>query len=84
MERSSWFSWTMFMPFLSPGRTRAVYNTLAEKLANKAGILLHTGKTRVWNREGVCLPNFEDLGPDVWSSRGVKILGTLVGSDVFV
>ena len=67
-----------------PGRTRAVYNTLAEKLATKAGIHLHTGKTRVWNQEGVCLPNLEDLGPDVWSSRGVKILGTPVGSDDFV
>ena len=58
-----------------PGRTRAVYNKLAEKLATKAGIHLHTGKTRVWNQEGVCPPNLEDLGPDVWSSRGVKILG---------
>ena len=67
-----------------PGRTRTVYKTLAEKLAIKAGIRLHTGKTRVWNQEGVCPPNLEDLGPDVWSSRGVKILGTPVGSDAFV
>ena len=37
-----------------PGRTRAVCNTLAKKLPTKAGIHLHTGKTRVWNQEGVC------------------------------
>ena len=34
------------------GRTRVAYDTLGEKLFNHAGIRLHTGKTRVWNRAG--------------------------------
>ena len=36
-----------------PGRTRTIYDALAEVLPQKAGIQLHTGKTRVWNAAGV-------------------------------
>ena len=33
----------------------------------------------------MCLPpNMAELGPDVWSPQGVKILGTPVGSAVFI
>ena len=42
------------------------------------------GKTRTWNRAGQRPPDMEDLGPDVWSQEGVKILGTPLGSDVFI
>ena len=59
-------------------------NTLGDELSTRAGIHLHAGKTRVWNREGVCPPGVEELGPEVWSPRGVKILGTPLGSDAFV
>ena len=52
-----------------PGRTRAVYNTLAEKLATKAGIHVHTVKTRVWNQEGACSPNLEDHGVELARSE---------------
>ena len=27
---------------------------------------LHAGKTRVWNKAGICLPNMGDLRPEVW------------------
>ena len=33
----------------------------------------------------MCLPpNMADLGPNVWSPQGVKILGTPVGSEQFI
>ena len=67
-----------------PDRTRALYDLLADRLHNMAGIQLHEGKTRTWNAAGECLPRMALLGPDVWSPRGVKILGTPVGTDDFV
>ena len=67
-----------------PGRTRIAYDALAEVLTRKAGIQLHTGKTRVWNAAGVRPVNLEDLVPDVWNPRGIKILGTPVGSQEFI
>ena len=33
-----------------PGRVRDIYNLLDERLFTRAGIQLHTGKTRTWNR----------------------------------
>ena len=64
----------------SPIRTRFLYNVIREKLLHMAGIQLHTGKTRCWNSAGVCPLGIGDLGPDVWSPRGVKVLGTPVCS----
>ena len=67
-----------------PNWTRSGYNTLGDEVSTRAGIHLHAGKTRVWNQEGVCPPGVEELGPEVWSPRGLKILGTPLGSDAFV
>ena len=67
-----------------PIRTRDGYNLLQQQLLAGAGIQLHTGKTRVWNRAGTCLPGVEDLGEDVWSPDGIKFLGTPIGSLEFV
>ena len=67
----------------SPDRTHDLCELLGVKLAS-AGIRLHTGKMRCWNRSGVPPPNMADLGPDVWSPQGVKILGTPVGSEQFI
>ena len=53
-------------------------------LQEQAGIRLHSGKTRVWNKAGIHPRDVDDLGPDVWCKDGVKILGTLVGSDSYV
>ena len=44
-----------------------------------AGIKLHTGKTRTWNRA----TEMEELGDEVWNLPGMKILGTPVGSEEF-
>ena len=50
-----------------PERCRKIYNLLADKLQTRAGIRLHTGKTRTWNRVGERPPDMEDMGP-----RGVE------------
>ena len=63
-----------------PERTRAIFNLVAEKLGEGAGVELHAGKTRVWNRAGDCPP---DMGPDVWNAAGIKTLGTPVGTADF-
>ena len=63
----------------APGCVREAYDLLSDTLQEPAGIQLHTGKTRVWNRAGECLDGFADLGADVWNPEGVKVLGTLVG-----
>ena len=63
-----------------PERTRAIFNLVAEKLGEGAGVELHAGKTRVWNRAGDCPPVLEELGPEVWNAVGIKILGTPVGT----
>ena len=68
----------------SPGGSRAVYNLLAEQLWAVAGVRLHTGKIRVWNRAAERLPDMDDLGNEVWNPEGIKILGTPVGSPQFV
>ena len=66
-----------------PGRGPSK-NLVQDRLHTMAGIQLHQGKTRVWNREGTCPADFEDFGEEVWSPRGVKILGTPIGSHEFV
>ena len=57
---------------------------LGTALQEQAGIRLHSGKTRVWNKAGIHPRDIDDLGPDVWCKDGVKILGTPVGSDSYV
>ena len=68
----------------APERVREVYNCLERHLTSVAGIWLHQGKTRVWNRAGLRPPNLEDLGRDVWSPEGIKVLGTPVGNADYV
>ena len=51
------------------------HHHLEHRLEAIAGIQLHVGKTR----DGVV-----NLGPEVWSPSGAKILGILVGSLEFV
>ena len=67
-----------------PDRIRGAYNLLEEQSLAGAGIQLHTGKTRVWNRGGTCPPDVADLGEEVWNPAGIKILGTPIGSPEFV
>ena len=66
----------------APHRVRIVYDLLRESLWRHAGIELHSGKTRVWNRAGVQPPNIADLGGEgAWSPQGIKIHGAPVGTD---
>ena len=65
-----------------PDRVKAIYDTLAECL-RVAGIRLHQGKTRVWNRGGVQPADVALSGPDVWEPQGVMVLGTPIGSPQF-
>ena len=67
-----------------PDRTREAYNILQEQLLVGAGIRLHIGKTRAWNRGGTQPADLEELGEEVWSPSGIKILGTPLGSPEFV
>ena len=64
-----------------PGRIREVYDMLGTASQEQAGIRLHSGKTRVWNKAGIHPLDIDDLGPEVWCKDGVRILGTPVGSD---
>ena len=68
----------------SPARTKPIYEVLRDRLQVSAGIQLHQGKTRVWNRAGVRPLGIEEWGEDVWSPHGLKILGTPVGTQEFV
>ena len=63
-----------------PERARPLCNAMGQQLQTRAGIQLHAGKTRVWNRA----PNIHDLGEGVWSPEGIKILASPIGSEAFV
>ena len=67
-----------------PDRVRFLYDQLAEALSTVAGIRLHQGKTRVWNTIGQCPEDIADLGPEVWSIDGIKVLGPPLGNTKFV
>ena len=67
-----------------PERVRPLYDRLAEALSTVAGIRLYQGNTRVWNAIGQCPEDIADLGPEVWSMDGIKVLGTPLGSTEFV
>ena len=67
----------------APERTSAICKLLEETLFATAGIRLHTGKTRTWNRAGEIPEGMEELGDEVWNPTGIKILGTPVGSEEF-
>ena len=59
---------------------KPLYNILGEVLFRVAGIHLHEGKTRVWNRGGMAPGQVEGLGPAAWSCDGIKVLGTPLGT----
>ena len=67
-----------------PSRVKELYVLLADALIRVAGIHLHQGKTRAWNGGGIPPENIADLGPEVWQSRGITVLGTPIGSEPHV
>ena len=67
------------------------FQTVTGEVATRAGVHTHVGKLRVWSREGgECPPGFEHLPAEIWAGgaegpdRGVKVLGTPLGSPAFV
>ena len=68
----------------APERVVEVYDLLRAALGELAGIHLHTGKTRVWNKSGQPPENVDRLGVDAWNAEGVKVLGTPIGTEAFV
>ena len=66
----------------APVHARDIYDLLAEKLFQVAGIRLQTGMTRTWNMAGEVPNRMVELGPSVWSPAGVKIFGSPVGTDL--
>ena len=59
----------------SPERVRPIHDSLSDSLRRHAGIELHTGKTKVWNRAGVGPPQISDLGGEdgAWSPPGASL-----------
>ena len=49
-----------------------------------AGIRLHQGKTRAWNRGSIVPEDIEEISPEAWQPAGIKVLGTPIASDPFV
>ena len=63
---------------------KVVHDLLATTLHRVAGIRLHQGKTRVWNKAGIPPQNVEDLGPEVWQPSEITVLGTPIGSERYI
>ena len=59
-----------------PHRVMTIYDELVRCLFGVAGIRLHQGKTRVWNKAGVLLDDVHTLGYKAWQLDGVVVLGT--------
>ena len=67
----------------SPDRVKPIYEALARALHRVAGIRLHQGKTRVWNKAGTQPEDVDTLGENVWQPGGVMVLGTRIGHEQF-
>ena len=67
-----------------PHRVKTIHDELARCLFRVAGIPLHQGKTRVWNKAGVPPDDVHILGDEAWQLDGVVVLGTPLGNAQFV
>ena len=65
----------------TPERCRKMYDLY--RLFHRAGIRLHTCKTRTWNRATQDPERMEELGANVWNPEGLKVLATPVGTPRF-
>ena len=66
-----------------PNRVAPLFKLLRESLDRVAGIRLHEGKTRVWNRSGTAPEDIGELGEEAWQPEGLKVLGSPIGSPQF-
>ena len=67
-----------------PQSGRLLHDVMDTMLETGAGIQLHAGKTRIWNRGGIQPQDIDDLGEEVWSPEGVQVLGSPIGSEAFI
>ena len=67
-----------------PHRVHTLHGMLVATLWRVAGIRLHQGKTRAWNKGTIVPEHIEDINPEAWQPAGIKVLGTTIGSDQFV
>ena len=54
-----------------PDRVKFIHDALRRALLRVAGIHLHQGKTRVWNKGSVQPEQEENLGQDAWQPKGL-------------
>ena len=66
--------------FCQPHRVVPLFKLLRDSLRRVASIRLHEGRTGVWNRSGTAPVDIEELGEEAWQPKGLKVLGTPVGS----
>ena len=62
---------------------KQIYEALARALHSVAGIRLHQGKTRVWNKAGTQPEDVDTLGENAWQPGRVMVLGTPIGHEQF-
>ena len=67
-----------------PARVKPLFKLLERALLRCAGIELHQGKTKAWNRAGVVPDNIGEVGDDAWQPEGITVLGTPVGSEQYI
>ena len=67
-----------------PERVKPIFDALARALFRVAGICLHLGKTKVWNKVGVEPEHIHTMGENAWQPSGTMVLGTPIGSEQFV
>ena len=73
------------------GRARQAFDVVARAVEQHAGVRTHLGKLRAWCREErACPKDMADLPAGVWvadaplAKRGLKVLGTPMGTSEFV
>ena len=67
-----------------PALVEPLYKVLEETMMRIAGIRLHQGKTRAWNKAGVVPDDIMNVGAETWQPEGITVLGTPLGSEVYI
>ena len=67
-----------------PDRVTTLFTLLRDVLERRAGVQLHQGKTKVWNKSGRPPEDVRTLGRDAWQPAGIRVLGTPIGTAQFV
>ena len=57
-----------------PARVEPLYKVLEEAMMRIAGIRLHQGQTRAWNKAGVVPNDILNVGAEAWQLEGITVL----------